>query len=258
MAHPMYRQIADDLRAQIETGALEPGQRLRTELELREHYAASRNTIRDAIRWLTNLGLVETRPGQGTFVVKNADPFVTTLSSGPTGSLGGGEGANYLSQVSERNREASSSPVQVEIQQASGEIAARLRISEGAEVISRHERRFIDNTPYSLQTSFYPRELADRGAMRLIYPDNIAKGTVEYLRDTLQIEQVGYQDWLTVRAPNVIEADFFGFPQDGRVAVFEIFRTAYDQNGTPVRLTVTIFAADRNQFIFNNGQVPAR
>ena len=53
MANPMYRQIAEDLRAQIEGGDLEPGQQLRTEIELREHYGASRNTVRDAIKLLT-------------------------------------------------------------------------------------------------------------------------------------------------------------------------------------------------------------
>ena len=72
MADPMYRRIADDLREQIESGELEPGQQLRTEFELREHYKASRNTVRDAIKWLTTLGLVETRPGQGTFVVERS------------------------------------------------------------------------------------------------------------------------------------------------------------------------------------------
>src|ERR1035438_1859327 len=104
-----------------------------------------------------------------------------------------------------------------EIQKASGEVAARLRIGEGTELISRHERRFIDNTPYSLQTSFYPMELVERGAVQLIRADNIAQGTVQYLRDALQIEQVGYRDWLTVRAPNATEADFFRLAQDGRV-----------------------------------------
>ena len=34
MANPMYRQIAEDLRAQIESKELSPGQQLRTELEL--------------------------------------------------------------------------------------------------------------------------------------------------------------------------------------------------------------------------------
>jgi DNA-binding transcriptional MocR family regulator len=44
MANPLYRQIAEDLREQIASGELQPGQQLRTEIELRDHYGASRNT----------------------------------------------------------------------------------------------------------------------------------------------------------------------------------------------------------------------
>jgi hypothetical protein len=38
--------------------------------------------------------------------------------------------------------------------------------------------------------------------------------------------------------------------------VFENFRTGFDQTGTPMRVTVTIFPTDRNQFILNVGDVP--
>jgi GntR family transcriptional regulator len=252
----MYRQIAEDLREQIESGQPQPGQQLRTEIELREHYGASRNTVRYAIKWLITLGLVETRPGQGTFVVRKIDPFVTTLSGNPETGYGGDEGASYLSEVSERDRKPSTSPIQVEIQQASGEVAAGLWIPVGTEVISRHQRRYIDGTPWSLQTSFYPVEFADRGAERLRSARNIDEGTVQYLADTLHIRQVGYRDWVTVRAPNAAEADFFKVPLDGRVVMCEIFRTAFDGNGQPMRLTVTVFPADRNQFIVNVGVVP--
>jgi GntR family transcriptional regulator len=254
MGDPMYRQIADDLRQQIESGGLEPGQQLRTELELREHYNASRNTVRDAIKWLTNLGLVETKPGQGTFVVQKIAPFVTTLSGDPT--IGSDEGTVYLSEARLQNRKPTSSPPQVEIQEASADMAATLKIPEGAEVISRHERRFIDNTPWSMQTSYYPMEFADRGAERLRRARNIDEGTVQYLADTLGIHQRGYRDWITVRAPNPNEADFFKLPPDGRVSIYEITRTAYDGNGNPMRVTVTVYPADRNQFVANIGMVP--
>jgi DNA-binding GntR family transcriptional regulator len=256
MANPMYRQIAEDLRAQIESGDLEPGQQLRTELELREHYNASRNTVRDAIKWLTSLGLVETKPGQGTFVVQTIDPFVTTLTEDPLSGLGGGEGVVYLSEVSERNRMPTSTPPQVEIQEAFAEIAAALKMDEGAEVISRHERRFIDGTPWSMQTSYYPMEFADRGAERLRRARNIDEGTVKYLGDTLHIRQVGYSDRITMRAPNPTEVEFFKLPSDGRVPMYEITRTAYDGNGQPMRVTVTVYPSDRNQFIVNVGEVP--
>jgi GntR family transcriptional regulator len=254
MANPMYRQIAEDLRGQIESGELEAGQQLRTELELRDHYGASRNTIRDAIRWLMNLGLVETRPGQGTFVVEKIDPLVTTLTSDPAAS--GVEGVSYLSEVSERDREPSVSPLQVEIQEASEAVAGGLGIAQGTEVISRHEKRFIDRTPWSMQTSYYPVAFADHGAERLRSARNIGEGTVQYLAETLHIKQVGYRHWITVRAPNPTEADFFKMPPDGRVQMFEVFTIAFDGNGQPMRLTVTVYPADRNQFIVNVGNVP--
>ena len=38
--------------------------------------------------------------------------------------------------------------------------------------------------------------------------------------------------------------------------VFEIFRTGFDQTGTPLRVTVMVWPADRNQFIVNVGEVP--
>ena len=72
-----------------EAGELPPGAQLRTELELREKYDASRNTIRDAIKWLITRGLVETRPGQGTFVIEQIIPFVTTLTGDPKTASGG-------------------------------------------------------------------------------------------------------------------------------------------------------------------------
>src|ERR1700684_2171422 len=99
MVEPMYRQIADDLRRQIEEGTLAAGQQLGTELELREKYNASRNTVRDAIKWLIARGLLETRPGQGTFVVERISPFVTTLTDDPETGLGGGEGYTYNKEV---------------------------------------------------------------------------------------------------------------------------------------------------------------
>ena len=80
MANPMYRQIAEDLREQIESGSSRPGHSCPPNSSCASSYNASRNTVRDAIKWLTTLGLVETRPGQGTFVVKKIDPFVTTLT----------------------------------------------------------------------------------------------------------------------------------------------------------------------------------
>lgn len=256
MADPMYRRIAEDLRGQIESGDLEPGQQLRTELELREAHNASRNTVRDAIKWLTTLGLVETRPGQGTFVVKKIDPFVTTLTPRTEGGAAeGGQSTSLLSQVGDSINPVSSG-LKVEIQPAPEHIATQLAVGPDTEVISRHEQRHVGRTPYSLQTSFYPVDFVTRGATRLMSSKNIEEGAVRYLLETLGIKQKGYRDLITVRAPNAIEAEFFKVPTDGRIAMYEILRTAFDGNGNPIRLTVTVLPADRNQFVVNVGDIP--
>jgi GntR family transcriptional regulator len=261
MANPMYRQIAEDLREQIESGHLQPGQQLRTELELRERYAASRNTIRDAIKWLTTLGLVETKPGQGTFVVKKINPYVTTLTADPRQEgeediVGPEEGDRYGDEVEAQSRTPESTEPQVESQKANPEVASLLRVDVGSQVISRHQKRSIDGIPWSMQTSFYPRRFVPQGAEKLALAENIKEGAVRYLANTLGLRQVGYRDWVKMRAPNPAEADFFKLASDGRVSMFEITRTAYDGNSQPIRVTVTVYPADRNQFIVNVGEVP--
>ena len=256
MANPMYRQIAEDLRAQVQDGHLEPGQQLRTEIELRDHYGASRNTIRDAIKLLIAWGLVETRPGQGTFVVRKIEPYVTTLTGSPKVPILYGEvDDSAAGETTGRERVLYSTDPQVEIQKAPAGIARLLEIAEGSQVISRHQKRSIDGTPWSMQTSFYPMGFVVKGADRLIQADDIAIGTMKYLEQTLGLKQVGYRDWITVRTADSTEASFFSLPPDGRVGVFEVFRTAYDQTGTPMRLTVTVYPSDRNQFVVNVGEV---
>ena len=256
MADPMYRQIAEDLRRQIEAGELLPGAQIRTELELREKYNASRNTIRDAIKCLITRGLVETRPGQGTFVVEKIVPFVTTLTGDPQNAFGGGENDIYDLEVKATRRSPTATAPRVEIQKADGFTAAELGGDEGSGIVSRHQQRFIDGTPWSLQTSFYPMWLVEQGAVHLLQAVDIRQGTVAYIRDTLGIVQAGWRDVITVRVANQSETTFFRLPDDGRIPVVETRRTVFDDRGRPARLTVSVYPADRNRFAVIVGMVP--
>jgi GntR family transcriptional regulator len=256
MADPMYRQIAEDIRRMIESGELgRAGSQLPTELDLRERYMASRNTVRDAIKFLISLGLVETRPGQGTFIVQKIEPFINHLGTELNGGLGGGAGAFYLPEVTGSRGFEATTP-QVEVQQASSILAGELQLPVGTQIVSRHQRRYIDSVPWSLQTSFYPMFFVERGATRLISADDIPAGVIRYLADTLHLKQVGWTERLAVRTPDEPEIAFFRLPADGRVALVESIRTGYDQNGMPFCVTATTYPADRNQFIISVGEVP--
>jgi GntR family transcriptional regulator len=255
MAAPMWRQIADDLRTKIEAGELgADGQPLPTELELQDIYSASRNTVRDAIRLLVTRGLVFTRSGQGTFVARKPDPFVTKL--GVEREAGMEESRAFEVAVRDERRDPEVTVPRVEILRADELVRRALDLPEDASVISRHQRRFIDGDPYSLQTTFYAKSLLEAGAHRLIEADNIAEGAVNYLESTLGLSEIGLVDQIASRLPDQNEVEFFGLPDDGRVQVFQLIRTGFDQAGHPLRVTVTTLPADRNQFVLVSGHIP--
>jgi GntR family transcriptional regulator len=276
MAEALYRQIAQDLRRKIESGDLAPGAKLPNEEQFRTEYDASRNTIRDAIKWLTIRGLVESKPGQGTFVARQIEPIVTTLSEDPETGMAGGEGKAAFAEINKRRDQrkaqepeyhdrpegepVASTPT-IEVKFAPDFVAERLRISEGAEVLIRHQEFYMGRTPWTLQTTFYPIELLSRGsgAPELMRARDIEEGTVEYLKKTLGLVQCGYRVRILVRAPDETEARFFGLPDDGRVPVVSLIRTGYeetDEGPVPFRVTFTVLPADRNQFVINSGKVP--
>ncbi|MEE1770013.1 FCD domain-containing protein [Streptomyces sp. JV185] len=67
-ASTLAAQVADQLREQLATGKWPVGTRIPGELELAGLLQVSRNTVREALRALVHLGLLESRVGDGTYV----------------------------------------------------------------------------------------------------------------------------------------------------------------------------------------------
>ncbi|MDI2029097.1 GntR family transcriptional regulator [Saccharopolyspora sp. TS4A08] len=67
----VWSQIADDLRADIESGELSPGQRLPAGTEIAEIYGVTKVTAAKAIHHLQEAGLLTVVNGMGTYVTAN-------------------------------------------------------------------------------------------------------------------------------------------------------------------------------------------
>lgn len=65
-----FEAVADQIREQLQSGALQPGDRLPPERDLAEQFSLSRNTVREALRSLEMAGVLEFRKGAtgGAFV----------------------------------------------------------------------------------------------------------------------------------------------------------------------------------------------
>ena len=72
-ASPLYQQIIQRIREDMDRGVYPVGSRIPPEHELEKHYQVSRVTVRRALSDLTRMGLLERKQGKGTFVSQPRD-----------------------------------------------------------------------------------------------------------------------------------------------------------------------------------------
>jgi DNA-binding LacI/PurR family transcriptional regulator len=82
---PLYEQIVRDIRAKVERGELKPGEQIWTQQELAAKYGVSLITVKNALAYLVNEGVLFARVGRGTFV---AEKPVRKISLSPHRTLG--------------------------------------------------------------------------------------------------------------------------------------------------------------------------
>src|SRR5512133_1696665 len=64
----LYEEIVEQIKQLIADGKLKPGDKLLAERDLADRFQVSRASVREAIRTLEMLGIIDIRPGEGTFV----------------------------------------------------------------------------------------------------------------------------------------------------------------------------------------------
>ncbi|MFQ5960251.1 MAG: FadR/GntR family transcriptional regulator [Candidatus Methylomirabilales bacterium] len=77
----VYEDIVAQLKELIAHGKLRPGDQLPSERELSEMFQVSRASVREAIRALESVGLIEIRQGEGTYIASSAETLLASLGS---------------------------------------------------------------------------------------------------------------------------------------------------------------------------------
>jgi GntR family transcriptional repressor for pyruvate dehydrogenase complex len=78
------QDIIEQIRDLVTSGRLKPGDRLPSERDLSQALSVSRSSVREAVRAMESLGLIEARAGEGTFVAspsgsRGNDPVIASL-----------------------------------------------------------------------------------------------------------------------------------------------------------------------------------
>ncbi len=236
---PVFRQIADLLREDIQSGQLPEGARLPSERELMDTYGAARGTVRQAVALLKAEGLILTQHGRGGFV-RNRPPMRRVAHD----------------RFARRHRDEGKAAFQVETE-AEGvspgvevlkvgpelpptSIAERLGRPATEKVLVRRRRYLADGDPVEIATSYLPWSLV-RGTA--ITRKNPGPGGI-YAR----LEEAGHRlarftEDVTARMPTPDEVRSLRLTAG--TPVFGLVRTAYDESGQAVEVCDMVMAADR-------------
>ncbi|WP_210355791.1 FadR/GntR family transcriptional regulator [Sphingobacterium tabacisoli] len=68
----LAQEVADTLQHSIERGAFAINEKLPTEPELMQKFGVGRSTVREAIKYLSQLGFVNVQQGVGTFIISHS------------------------------------------------------------------------------------------------------------------------------------------------------------------------------------------
>ncbi len=247
---PLYRRIADQLRQRITTGEYKPGERLPTEPELMDSFQAARNTIRLAVAALANEGLVATEHGRGTFVRERKTFTYHAARAERADRPSSWQTDAYFDEARDAGREPSQTSA-MRVDPASAEVAARLHVSENDLVVLRKITRYLDGQPWSDQDSWYRMDVSEQAGLAV--PHDLPKGTVRAMADAGHVE-AGYVDELIARMPTPEEVRALSLASGVPVMVY--VRTAWTDT-RPVRVTRTVFPADRNRIVYELGDLAA-
>ncbi|MER8004388.1 MULTISPECIES: GntR family transcriptional regulator [unclassified Streptomyces] len=226
---PLYYQLAQQLEAAIEHGALAPGNLLGNEIDLSTRLGLSRPTVRQAIQSLVDKGLLVRRRGVGTQVVHSQVKRPLELSSLYDDLEAAGQGPTTQVVSNERRP-------------AAPEVAAALGIAEGSEVIVLERLRLTHGQPVALLCNYLPATLLDLDSERLE-----ATGLYRMMR-TAGITLHSARQTIGARSATADEASRLDEPEGA--AVLTMQRTAYDDTGRPVEYGTHIYRASRYAFDF--------
>jgi GntR family transcriptional regulator len=230
-ALPPYQRIAAQIIARIESGELQPGDRVPSVNQIMETEGVSRATAARVPGVLRAEGYATATPGVGTIVIKpkrltaGADRLAKLQAGGDT--LGDNERVEILDAIR---------------QEASREIADALGLAVGAEV-ARRRRRYLDSTGVvTVSTTWVSGAIADQ-APEFLEVEPLPKMTFGLIEERTGRRVTRRRDTVALRE---VPEDVAG-PLEVAVGTptVVVINHYWDQNGEPTEYAVDYLGAGR-------------
>jgi len=224
---PLYFQVAQHLEHLIESGELAVGTRLENEIDLADRLRLSRPTMRRAIEYLVDRGLLVRKRGVGTQVVHVKVQRQVELTS-------------LYDDLAKTHRDPHTRVLSFATEPAPDALALELGIPQGTQVYVFERLRYAGDEPLALMRNHVPADL-----LRLTPEDLEAQGLYNLLRANGINLRIAKQS-IGARAATTTEAR--ALDETKGAPLLTMVRAAYDDQGRAVEHGSHIYRASRYSF----------
>lgn len=225
-----HHDIADDLRHQIKTGSIKPGERLPSEAGLAARYRVSTVTLRRALAVLQGEGLVEKIHGKGNYV---RHPRRRIMYVGGWGTLDPWTAAEPTLRITVRSATVP----------ASVHLKTLLKVPTGSPLAEYTCLSLEQGSPHGLARIYIPRDLAPACAL-----DDSACREAATRFAVLGPTPATIRETVCARSPTPDEASALRIGTT--TAVLAVTRIATDSGGRVIEAALLAFPGDRVDAVF--------
>jgi DNA-binding GntR family transcriptional regulator len=224
---PLYFQVATQLEGMIEAGELPAGDRLANEVDLAQRLGVSRPTMRRAIQYLVERGMLVRKRGVGTQIVHPKVRRPVQLTS-------------LYDDLAKTGRAPKTEVRELIVGPATAAMAKSLGLPEGLPVTWFERLRYADGEPLALLRNAVPL-----GVLQISRAALETQGLYEMLRAADHVPRTASQI-ISARSATSTEARQLG---ESRAApLLAMNRTAWDERGAVVEYGSHIYRASRYTF----------
>jgi DNA-binding GntR family transcriptional regulator len=224
---PLYFQVARQLEQAIESGGLPPGSRLDNEITLAEELGLSRPTMRQAIQYLVDKGLLVRKRGVGTHVARARVRRPVGLTS-------------LFDDLTSSGQWPTTTVLSHTVEAASGVVAAALEVPEGTSVIALERLRRAGGEPLAIMRNHLRADLVP------LQPEQLEqRGLYEVLREA-GVALTSATQSIGARRATAAEAKLLDETRGAPLLTMR--RTTFDDRGLVVEFGDHLYRASRYSF----------
>ncbi len=228
---PLYFQVAAAFESAITNGRLPPGTRLDNEIQLAESLGLSRPTMRRAMQYLVEKGVLVRRRGIGTRVVQPKVRRPLGLSS-------------LYEDLATSGQTPTTEVLSLKVEPASDDLAPRLAVAPGTDVSVLVRLRSAAGTPIARMCNYLPHTIP--GLAEALTDDALIEHGLYQVIRGIGVQLHAADQTIGARTATSEESRLLA--ERRGAALLTMQRTAYDDRGRVVEYGTHIYAASRYSF----------